>query len=127
MVKALKEIFKSLKPRGILIFDLAYCREKWIEGYVGIRTIIKNNLQIAEIFKSRSINNVSYYNPIYLINDGDKSKFFIDSHKIYLYKIKEMQKLLEKSGFKRVKISGDYKMQAYNQFKNKIPVFLAFR
>lgn len=127
LLLAFKTIYRSLKKDGLFIFDLYYCKDKWIEGYVGVRTIVQDNLQIAEIFKSRSISNISYYNPIYLIQDHDKNQFFIDDHKIYLYKIKEAENILKRAGFKKVKIFGDYTTQYYNDNKHKTPVFIAFK
>lgn len=123
MLNALKQIYFSLKKKGIFIFDLGYCKEKWIEGYVGIRTIVNDDFQAAEIFKSRSKNNISYYNPIYLVNKKGHFKFYIDDHKIYLYSIKEIKQCVGKI-FKSVKIIGDYGNNKYTYSRNKIPVFV---
>jgi len=81
--KSLRDIYESLKDGGVFVFDLAYCREKWIEGYVGIRTIVQDNLQVAEIFKSRSKDNVSLYNPIYLISNKGEFKFLLMTTKFF--------------------------------------------
>jgi len=125
--KVLKAIYKGLKPKGIFIFDLAYCREKWQEGYVGIRTVVKKDLQLAEIFKSRSINNISYYNPIYLLNDKGKFKFYIDDHKIYLYSINEVKFALKKSGFSKIYLKDNYSDRDFNNKNNQLPVFVAIK
>ena len=122
-----KTIYIGLKPKGIFIFDLAYCREKWQEGYVGIRTVVNKDLQIAEIFKSRSINNISYYNPIYLLNNKDNFKFYIDDHKIYLYSIKEVKLALEKTGFSQIYLKDNYSDRDFNNKNNKLPVFVAIK
>lgn len=121
--KTFGTIHSALRPGGLFIFDLAYCKDNWQEGYVGIRTAVKDNLQIAEIFKSRSKDNISYYNPLYLINDNGKVDFFIDEHKIYLYTIKEIKKI---SGdkFKSVKIYADYAQKPFDSSKKNTPVFV---
>lgn len=123
MVGFFERIYKSLKKDGLFVFDLTYCKEKWIEGYVGFKTIIKKDLQVAEIFKSRSKNNISIYNPIYLINDKGKTKFLIDDHRIFLYKIKDFPKIFKKF-FKKFNVYGDYNIQQFISSKHRTPIFV---
>ena len=118
-----KKVKKSLKNQGIFIFDMAYCKEKWIEGYVGIRTVVRDGLQIAEIFKSRSKNNISYYDPIYLINNNGRFRFYIDNHKIYLFSIKKVKNILRRYFLKNI-LYGDFDLKEYNYSKHKTPVFV---
>lgn len=127
LLKTFSNIHDGLRMGGVFVFDLAYCREKWQEGYVGIRTVVKDDLQIAEIFKSQSKNNISYYNPIYLINKKNKFKFYIDNHRIYLYKINQVKRALKTSGFKKILIKADYEDKNFILKNNRVPIFIAIK
>lgn len=127
LLKTFLAINKGLSAGGIFAFDLSYCKENWKEGYVGISTVIKDDLQIVEIFKSRSKNNISYYNPVYLINEKNKFKFYIDEHQIYLYKINQIKKLLKIAGFKKVLVKADYEDKNLILKKKQTPIFLAIK
>ena len=120
---SLKRIYLSLKPKGIFIFDLAYCKDNWIEGYVGVKTVVDGDLQIAEIFKSQSNDNISIYNPIYLIKNKGKLDFFIDNHEIYLYTVREIKNITTNI-FRSVKIYADYSEKLFKFKKNQTPIFI---
>jgi len=120
---SLKRIYLSLKPNGIFIFDLAYCKDNWIEGYVGIKTVTNGSLRMAEIFKSRSNHNFSFYNPIYLVKNKGKVDFFIDKHKIYLYSIDEVKKIAANI-FRKVDVYANYSENIFKFKKNQTPIFI---
>lgn len=127
LVNVFKSIRQGLKDKGVFILDLAYCQEKWQEGYVGIKTVVKDNFQIAEIFKSKSVDNISYYNPIYLINENGENKFYIDDHKIYLYSINYVRSILKNSGFSRISINDNYSSKNFILKTGGLPVFVTIK
>jgi len=119
----LKNIKRILNPNGLFIFDLAYCKELWQEGYTNISTYADNKIQIAEIYKSRSANNFSYWDPIYLVKKNNKVDFIVDHHKIFLFSIPEVMNYLKREGF-NVKLFKDFNA---SKTKGKIPIFVCIR
>ena len=106
---------------GKVIFDLAYCLERWREGYTNITANSNEQFEVAELYTSHSKDGFSYWNPLYLIKDKKTGKMdmHVDTHKIKLWSIPEVEDLL-----KSRKI--DYTLQRGFTAKDisDIPVFI---
>ncbi|NJL44239.1 MAG: class I SAM-dependent methyltransferase [Nitrosarchaeum sp.] len=60
---------------GKVIFDLAYCAERWKEGYTNITANSDERFDVAELYTSHSSDGFSYWNPLYLIKDKKMEKW----------------------------------------------------
>lgn len=123
--RAFKKIWSSLRKNGLLIFDLQYPKSKWLDNHCGIKTYKEKNLQIVEIFKSRRIGHIGIHEPVYLISKNGRFQFFIDDHKIFLYEISQIKRILNLAKFKNIKVFGDYTLRKYYNSKNRVPVFIS--
>ncbi|MFA5061506.1 MAG: class I SAM-dependent methyltransferase [Candidatus Pacearchaeota archaeon] len=81
---------------GKVIFDLAYCAERWKEGYTNITANSDERLDVAELYTSHSSDGFSCWNPLYLIKDKKTGKMdmHVDKHKIKLWSISEVEDIL---------------------------------
>ncbi|MBU3956765.1 class I SAM-dependent methyltransferase, partial [Patescibacteria group bacterium] len=72
-INQLKDTFKCfgnhLTSDGLFIFDVAYCQERWKEGYSVISTYKGSNLELGLFAQSRSKNKISIWQPLILIKD----------------------------------------------------------
>ncbi len=105
-----------------VIFDVAFCRERWKEGYTNITANCNENYQVAELFTSHSKESFSHWNPLYIIKNKRTGKIdmHIDKQKIRIWGISEIESLLrEKNIFYKIKRGFKGKGN-----KNDIPLFL---
>lgn len=81
---------------GKVIFDLAYCMERWKEGYTNITANSTDRFDVAELYTSHSSKGFSYWNPLYLVKDRQTGKLdmHVDKHKIKLWSISEVSDIL---------------------------------
>ena len=81
---------------GKVVFDLAYCTERWKEGYTNITANSDKRFDVAELYTSHSSDGFSYWNPLYLIKDKKTGKMdmHVDKHKIKLWSISEVRDIL---------------------------------
>jgi hypothetical protein len=81
---------------GKVIFDLAYCAERWKEGYTNITANSNERYEVAELYTSHSRNGFSHWNPLYLIKDKQTREIdmHVDKHTIKLWGIPEVEDLL---------------------------------
>ena len=94
-----KKTIDSMRQHAIegkVIFDLAYCAERWKEGYTNITANSDERLDVAELYTSHSSDGFSYWNPLYLIKDKKNGKMdmHVDKHKIKLWGISEVEDIL---------------------------------
>lgn len=81
---------------GKVIFDLAYCSERWKEGYTNITANSNERYEVAELYTSHSKDDFSYWNSLYLIKDKEMGKIdmHVDKHTIKLWSISEVEDIL---------------------------------
>ncbi len=81
---------------GKVIFDLAYCTERWREGDTNITANSDAKFDVAELYTSHSSDGFSYWNPLYLVKDKQTGKMdmHVDKHKIKLWGVTEMEDFL---------------------------------
>lgn len=81
---------------GKVIFDLAYCSERWKEGYTNITANSNERYEVAELYTSHSKDGFSHWNPLYLIKDKQSGKIdmYVDKHTIKLWSIFEVEDIL---------------------------------
>lgn len=87
--------------KGLVIFDLAFCKERWKEGYTNITASANEDYQVAELFTSHSRGDVSSWNPLYLVKDNRTGEMdmHVDSHTIRVWSVREMEEILRSQGF----------------------------
>ena len=81
---------------GKVVFDLAYCVERWKEGYTNITANSDGRFDVAELYTSHSSDGFSYWNPLYLIKDKKTGRMdmHVDKHKIKLWSVSEVRDIL---------------------------------
>ncbi|MBM3233922.1 class I SAM-dependent methyltransferase [Candidatus Pacearchaeota archaeon] len=94
--------FRRHCPQGKIIFDLAYCKERWKEGYTNITANSNGKYDVVELFTSHSKDAISLWNPLYLIKNNSTGKIdmYVDQHRIRIYGIDEMKKILKRAGLR---------------------------
>lgn len=82
---------------GKIIFDVAFCEERWKEGYTNITANSNEKFQVAELFTSHSKGNISYWNPLYLIKDNETGVFdmHVDKQIIRIWSVEEIRNILK--------------------------------
>jgi len=88
-------------PSGLFVFDLAYCQERWMEGYTNITTGSNEDVQVAELFTSHSKGGFASLNSLYLVKNNKTGKLDmqVDSHTIRLWSLTEIEDFLKRKGF----------------------------
>ena len=107
---------------GKVIFDLAYCAERWNEGYTNITANSDDKFDVAELYTSHSSDGFSYWNPLYLVKDRQTRKMdmHVDKHKIKLWSIPEVEDFLSSKDIP-YKIKFGYEEQ---DDLSEIPIFI---
>jgi ubiquinone/menaquinone biosynthesis C-methylase UbiE len=123
--RVLKRFRKHLKKGGVLIFDLGFNRENWIERYVNIDTLVEDDLELARISQSHSRGDIFDMNFIFLVKEKGKLDFMIDQHKLGIFEISRVRRLMNKVGFKTY-IYSNYTSKAWRKGLNR-PVFVGVR
>jgi len=107
---------------GNVIFDMAYCQERWKEGYTNVTANSDERFEVAEMYTSHSSDGFSYWNPLYLIKDKETGQMdmHVDKHKIKLWSVPEVEAMLTARGIShnvRIGYSGMGK-------ENGVPIFV---
>jgi SAM-dependent methyltransferase len=108
--------------KGRIIFDLAYCLERWKEGYTNITANSNERYDIAELYTSHSRDGFSYWNPLYLIKDkrtGDID-MHVDKHIIKLWGISEIEDILKSNSIPYIIQKGF----SQNEDPSGVPIFI---
>lgn len=124
--KTLKLFYNHLKSGGVLIFDLGFCTENWEEGRMFVDAAVEGDLQLARISQSRLQDGVFNANFVFLVKENGKMDFEIDQHQIGVFPTLEVEKILEKIGFKN-HIYSDYNDLAWDEKSGKRPVFVCIK
>lgn len=85
---------------GKVVFDLAYCAERWKEGYTNITANSDDRFEVAEMYTSHSSEGFSYWNPLYLVKDKETGQMdmHVDKHKIKLWSLPKVKGILNNRG-----------------------------
>ncbi|MCD6434131.1 MAG: class I SAM-dependent methyltransferase [Candidatus Diapherotrites archaeon] len=122
----LRNFYNHLKPGGVLIYDLGFNKETWIEGYTQIVTVVEDGLQLARISQSHLDGDVFNANFIFLVKDKGKFDFDIDQHKIGVFETLKVKKIMQKIGFKTI-IYSDFTKRLWSKKLKKKPVFVGIK
>ncbi len=101
--KDLAETISNLRSHstdGRVVFDLAFCAERWREGYTNVTANADEHYQVAELFTSHSKEGISHWNPVYLIKDNTTGKLDmkVDKQRIRVWKLEEVRRVLDELG-----------------------------
>jgi hypothetical protein len=102
-----------MKNGGILIYDLSFNTDNWIEGIVSVDTVVEEN----GIFNA---------NFVFLVKNNDKFDFDIDEHKLGVFEIDKVNKIMEKVGFKTY-IYGDFTFEIWKRGECERPVYVGIK
>ena len=99
LVKTISNL-RSHSTDGKAVFDLAFCAERWREGYTNVTANADKDYQVAEIFTSHSKEGISHWNPVYLIKNNNTGKLDmeVDKQRIRVWKIGEVRRILDGLG-----------------------------
>lgn len=124
--KTFKRFYDHLKDGGVLIFDLGFCTENWEEGRMLVDAVVEGDLQLARISQSRLYNGVFNANFIFLVKEDDEMDFEIDQHQIGVFTIRDLEKILERTGFEYHVYQG-YNDLPWDEESDERPVFVCIK
>jgi ubiquinone/menaquinone biosynthesis C-methylase UbiE len=122
----LNNFYNHMKNGGILIFDLSFNTDNWIEGIVSLDTLVEEELKIARICQSRLENGIFNANFVFLVKDNGEFDFDIDEHKLGVFEIAKVNKIMEKVGFKTY-IYGDFTFEMWKSEECQRPVYVGIK
>lgn len=122
----LKNFYNHMKNGGILIYDLSFNTDNWIEGIVSVDTVAEDKLKIARICQSRLENGIFNANFVFLVKDNDKFDFDIDEHRLGVFEIDKVNKIMEKVGFKTF-IYGDFTFETWKDRECQRPIYVGIK
>lgn len=122
----LKNFYKHLKLGGVLIFDMGLNKENWIEGLVSVDTVIDNNLKLARICQSHLENGIFNSKFVFLIKENGKIDFDIDQHKLGVFGVEEVAKLMGNIGLS-YHIYSDFSPERWDAASGDRPVFVGVK
>ena len=87
-------------PNGEIVFDLAFCMERWKEGFTNITADSDERHEVAEMYTSHSKGGLSYWNPLYLLKNKQTGRLdmHVDKHRIRVWSVAEMEEILKSIG-----------------------------
>ncbi|MBZ2165529.1 class I SAM-dependent DNA methyltransferase [Methanobacterium spitsbergense] len=122
----LTNFYNHMKDGGILIYDLSFNTENWIEGLVSLDTVVEDKLKIARMCQSQLKNGIFNANFVFLVKDDGKFDFDIDEHELGVFKINDVSDLMEKIGFKTF-IYADFKEKKWESGEGQRPIFVGVK
>ncbi len=122
----LKNFYDHLNPGGILIFDLSLNNNNWIEGLVSVDTVVEEDLKIARICQSKLDDGIFNANFVFLVKDHGKFDFDIDEHKLGVFDVDDVIKLMENTCFKTF-IYADFTRKQWTNNNGERPVFVGVK
>ena len=122
----LTNFYNHMENGGILIYDLSFNTDNWIEGIVSVDTVVEEELKIARICQSRLENGIFNANFVFLVKDNDEFDFDIDEHKLGVFEIDKVNKIMEKVGFKTY-IYGDFTFETWEKGECQRPVYVGIK
>jgi ubiquinone/menaquinone biosynthesis C-methylase UbiE len=124
--RTLTNFFNHLQEGGVLIYDLSFNTENWIEGLVSVDTVVEDELKLARICQSRLSKGIFNANFVFLVKDHGKFDFDIDEHEMGVFEIDEVVKLMEKVGFKTF-IYADFTEEIWESGEGQRPIFVGVK
>jgi ubiquinone/menaquinone biosynthesis C-methylase UbiE len=124
--RTLTNFYNHIENGGILIYDLSFNTDNWIEGIVSVDTVVEEELKIARICQSRLENGIFNANFVFLVKDNDEFDFDIDEHKLGVFEIDKVNKIMEKVGFKTY-IYGDFTFETWKMGECERPVYVGIK
>ncbi len=122
----LTNFYNHMEDGGILIFDLSFNTDNWIEGIVSVDTVVEEELKIARICQSRLEKGIFNANFVFLVKDNGVFDFDIDEHKLGVFEIDKVNKIMEKVGFKTY-IYGDFTFETWQIGECQRPVYVGIK
>ena len=103
----LEDLERSIKnllehANDYVIFDVRYCIDKWIDGYVKDKTYENDSIIVRESWVSNRVDEVySVWEPKFEVKNKltGESFEYMDYHKIRLFSIQEIQDILTRLGY----------------------------
>ncbi len=118
--------YNHMKDGGVLIYDLSFNTENWIEGLVSVDTVVEDQLKIARICQSRLKSGIFNANFVFLVKDNGEFDFDIDEHELGVFEIDKVSKLMNKVGFKTF-IYADFTGERWESGEGQRPIFLGVK
>jgi hypothetical protein len=115
-----------LEDGGVLIYDLSFNTENWIEGLVSVYTVVEDHLKIARICQSKLNNGIFNANFVFLVKNDEKFDFDIDEHELGVFEIDKVIDLMKKVGFETF-IYADFKIEKWESGEGQRPIFVAVK
>ncbi len=122
----LTNFYNHLEDGGILIYDLSFNTENWIEGIVSVDTVVEDELKLARICQSRLNKGIFNANFVFLVKDHGEFDFDIDEHEMGVFEIDKIVKLMKKVGFKTF-IYADFTNERWESGEGQRPIFLGVK
>jgi SAM-dependent methyltransferase len=122
----LNNFHNHLEDGGVLIYDLSFNTENWIEGLVSVDTVVEEHLKIARICQSKLNNGIFNANFVFLVKDDEKFDFDIDEHELGVFEIDKVIDLMKKVGFETF-IYADFKIEKWESGEGQRPIFVAVK
>jgi hypothetical protein len=91
-----------------------------------VDAVVEGDLQLARISQSRLYDGVFNANFIFMVKEDGKMDFEIDQHRIGVFPTKEVEKILEKTGFKN-HVYGGYNDLPWDEESDERPVFVCIK
>ena len=122
LLEAFKQINKLLTSTGIIVLDLRYTSENWVNGHTITSTYKDSEYEIAMFGESYLEGVIAKWQPAIFWKNANEMNFTVDDvHTIRVYSVSEIESLLKQAGFK-VKIYSNFNKIKYRNVN--CPVFL---
>ena len=95
--KSINNLVKHAK--SYVVFDVRYCIDKWIDGYVKDVTYENEQYKVHEKWISNRIDTFSIWEPVFKVYDKNSKTEYVyqDYHKIKLFSMKEIEEILRRN------------------------------
>jgi ubiquinone/menaquinone biosynthesis C-methylase UbiE len=124
--KTLKNFYQHLDKGGVLIFDLGFNKDNWMDGMVIVDTIAEEGLELARIGQSRLQNDVSHSSFVFLIKKDGKMDFSVDQHELGVFRSIKVMEIMEKVGFETF-VYDEFTSAEWNSESGGRPVFVGVK
>lgn len=116
----LTRFYNHLKPGGVVVFDSAFTKSNWKEGYFGAQVYTVDGTNVARVNKSTSRGDIGTVYITYIIQRGAKKDIIETENVIMLLDPKKVLGIMKRVGFKTT-IYHDFSTR---KSKGKIVVFV---
>lgn len=122
--KTLRNLDTHLKSRGILVFDINFCKEHKSDNVVTTTYATPNNTRFVHIFRSYVKGNTSNTESFVTMLKGGKAQIEFSTHKSpYLLDISKIGKIMEGLGL-RMYVYNGWSTKTWNGKEKIPPVFV---